>query len=159
MKIIAPLLFFILTAAPAWAEPFTGGLATLELPSGWTADYERDGIDLVTLTAPDQGCRVVILLGPAVGLDTKGGAEMLARKMGRATAPEPVPGRDTYRFFSEAKEGRRMEVTVFVHDTAMMGWAQSGETEAWAGDLKTIWNSLSSQAPKFQALFEGLYKL
>jgi len=159
MKFIAPFLFFILTAAPAWAEPFTGGLGTVELPAGWTAAYERDGIDLITLNAPDRGCQVMILLGPAVGVDSKGGAEMLAQKIGHATTPEPVPGRDSYRFFSEAKPGSKVEVTVFVHDMAMMGWAQSGEVERYAGDLKAIWNSLSSHAPRFQALFEALYKL
>ena len=151
--------FLGLAAAPAGADPFTGGLGTVELPAGWTAAYERDGIDMITLSAPDRGCRVVIMLGPVVGVDSKGGAEMLAQKIGHATTPEPGPGRDSYRFFSEAKPGQRMEVTVFVHNMAMMGWAQSGEVERYAGDLKIIWNSLSSHAPKFQALFEALYKL
>lgn len=146
-------------AAPVWAEPFTGGLGTVELPPGWTAAYQRDGIDFITLTAPGRDCRVVIMLGPVVNLDSKGGAEMLAQKIGHATTPEPVPGRDSYRFFSEPRAGQRVEVTVFVHDMAMMGWAQSGETERHAEDLKAIWNSLSSHAPKFQALFGALYKL
>lgn len=41
----------------------------------------------------------------------------------------------------------------------MTGGARSGETDEYAEDLKTIWNSLSSHAPKFRALFAALHKL
>ena len=161
--LLAALIFLLplwSPAAPAWAEQFTGGLGTVELPTGWTADYEHDGIDLIKLVAPGDRCRVVIMLGPVFGLDSKGGAEMLAQKIGRTTTPEPVPGRDSYRFFSEPQPGqRKVEATVFVHGMAMLGWVQSGEVEQYTDDLRTIWNSMSSEAPKFKALFEALYKL
>ena len=153
------LFLTLLSAAPAQAERFSGGLGVMEVPEGWTADYEQDGIDLIRLTSPGNRCRVMIMLGPVLAADSKAGAEMLAERIGHATTPEPVPERDSYRFFSEAKPGHRVEVTVFVHGMAMMGWAQSGEVDQYAGDLRTIWNSLTSEAPKFKALFEALYKL
>ena len=86
----------------------------------------------------------MIMLGPAIVSDSKSGAEMLAEKIGHATLPDPMPGRDSYRIFSEAKSGPRVDVTVFVHGTAILGCAPSGEVANCAQHLRTIWNSMSS---------------
>ena len=162
MKKTRLILFLIMislpAAAPAAAETFTGGIITVEVPSGWAARYDLDGVQQVFLASPDGRCQAAIMAGPSAGLDLKGAAEMLAGKMEPATTPEPGPEPGTYRFYSTKKNGEKLEVTVATLDLVMLAWMQSGSTAEHAGDLKTMWNSLSSPNPRFQALFETLPK-
>ena len=158
------IVMLLLAAAaippPAGAQPFTGGPITLEVPAGWTAEYLKMGTtDQIRLMARDNQCRVAVLLGPSMGRETKKDAELLAESIGVSTVPEPVPGRDSYHFFSRNEKQANLEAIVFTRYPAMLTWMQSGDTKKYAEDIRTIWNSLSSSNPFHQTLLDDLYRL
>ena len=160
LLLTAAAIGLFLAAEPAGAEPFTGGPLSLEVPKGWTAEYLDMGpTSQIRLMAPSNRCRVAVLLGPSVAGDTKKDAELLARDLGESTAPEPVPGRDSYHFFSSNEKQAKLEAIVFTRYPAMFIWFQSGSTGKYTEDIQTIWNILSSSNPFYQALIDELYKL
>ena len=160
LLLILAIVGLFLAAAPAGAETFTGGPITLEVPKGWTAEYHKMGTtDQIRLMAAGNQCRVAVLLGPSIGRETKKDAELLAQNLGETTTPEPVPGPDSYHFFARNQKQAKLEAIVFTRYPAMFTWMQSGLTEKYTEDIRTIWNSLSSTNPFHQALIDELYKL
>ena len=161
LSLILMLLFLGLATSPAGAGvKFTGGPIILEVPDGWTAEYVEDGLFFqIRLIAPENRVRLGVIFFPSITGNTKGDAEFMAQNVGMpTTAPEPVPGRESYRFFSRSENQPKIEFIVFTRPPALFAWAQKRRTDDFDEDIKAIWNSLDSSNPHYRALLDELYK-
>lgn len=146
--LLAAAVVVLVGAAPAGAEVFTGGTLSVDVPQGWTADYDA-GRHRVTVRSPKNDYWMAVECGDAGGLDAAHKAEALSKDV-KGSRPESLE-ENPFRYRFQARiDGREVDFTVAVQDGKFLVYLEALAADSfdkYSEEMERIWDSLKSSDP------------
>ncbi len=145
---LAVVVVVLAGAVPAGADVFTGGSLSVDVPRGWTADYDA-GRHRVTVRSPENDYWMAVECGDAGGLDAAKKAEALSKEV-KGSRPESLE-ENPFRYQFQARiDGREVDFTVAAQGGKYLVYQEALAADSfdkYSEEMERIWDSLKSSDP------------
>ena len=151
--ILTVALVCLALTVPALAKPFTGGSVTIEVPDGWKSMYNAPTMQTMA-ASPDESCVASIQVMPSSGQSPEDFAQLLSKNM-QGAQPQKIENGKGYTF-TAVTSGTPVVVTLTTSKNKAAVFVEVGDKEKFSGEIKTIRDSMHSDAADEQELLDIL---